>query len=270
MTDRASARHRATQRAATPLSTLTSAVSEAVTEHVGNLGRGGVVIAMSSGLVATMGLPAQAVTKATPLSAPLDASLDARLDSRAALAGPVATLTLDTSFLAVPAGLSSSAPVAAPATATVAFDTSGFTAKKAAPKPAAVRVTSRSSRSSSRVLPQSVAGSGVLAIASRYFGVPYRWGGSTPAGFDCSGFTSYVFRQAGISLPRTANQQMLATRRIPRSQAVAGDLVFFVSGGRAYHTGIYVGGNYMYDAPRSGSTVGRHVIWTSSVVFGRP
>jgi cell wall-associated NlpC family hydrolase len=109
----------------------------------------------------------------------------------------------------------------------------------------------------------------VLAVAVRYLGSPYLYGGSSPRGFDCSGYTGHVYRQLGISLPRTANQQMNATRRISRSQARSGDLVFFVSGGRAYHVGIYAGGGKMYDAPRPGRTVGKHVIWDAAVVYGR-
>jgi cell wall-associated NlpC family hydrolase len=114
-----------------------------------------------------------------------------------------------------------------------------------------------------------VSGSAVLAIAARYVGTPYVYGGTTPHGFDCSGYTDYVYRQLGISLPRTANQQLKATRHVPRSQARAGDLVFFVSGGRAYHVGIYAGGGQMYDAPHTGKTVQKRAIWDAAVVFGR-
>jgi cell wall-associated NlpC family hydrolase len=115
----------------------------------------------------------------------------------------------------------------------------------------------------------SVRGSSVLATAARYIGTPYLYGGMTPRGFDCSGFTGYVYRQLGISLPRTANQQMLATRRVSRSAARPGDLVFFVSGGRAYHVGLYAGGGKLYDAPRTGKTVSKRAIWDAAVVFGR-
>ena len=89
----------------------------------------------------------------------------------------------------------------------------------------------------------------------RYLGIAYRYGGTTPRGFDCSGFTQYVFRQVGVTLPRTADQQLRATTRISRSQARAGDLVFFLSGGSAYHLGIYLGNGKMIDSPRRGSVV---------------
>lgn len=117
--------------------------------------------------------------------------------------------------------------------------------------------------------PSAARGSDVLAVAARYVGTPYRYGGTTPRGFDCSGYVGYVYRQLGISLPRTANQQMGATRRITRSQARAGDLVFFVSAGRAYHVAIYAGHNQIYDAPHTGKTVQKRTLWTSAVVYGR-
>ncbi|NAZ87953.1 C40 family peptidase, partial [Kineococcus indalonis] len=98
---------------------------------------------------------------------------------------------------------------------------------------------------------------------------PYVYGGTTPAGFDCSGYTSYVMRQVGVSLPRTANAQLGASQRISRAQAVPGDLVFFTDGGRAYHVGIFAGGNQMWDAPRAGKPVQLRSIWSSAVTFGR-
>ncbi|HST82156.1 MAG TPA: NlpC/P60 family protein [Kineosporiaceae bacterium] len=115
----------------------------------------------------------------------------------------------------------------------------------------------------------SVRSSSVLAIAARYVGTPYIYGGTTPRGFDCSGYVGYVYRQLGVRLPRTANQQMQATHRVSRSQARPGDLVFFVSGSRAYHVGIYAGGGQMYDSPRTGKTIQKRAIWSAAVVFGR-
>ena len=114
--------------------------------------------------------------------------------------------------------------------------------------------------------PGAVTGAAVLAEAAKYEGVMYLWGGSTPAGFDCSGYTSYVFGQLGISLPRTAAQQQAwaASTTAPRP----GDLVFF--GYPAYHVGIYAGNNMMWDAPRPGLTVGLRQIWDSGdISYGK-
>ncbi|TPG14141.1 hypothetical protein EAH86_17130 [Pedococcus bigeumensis] len=95
----------------------------------------------------------------------------------------------------------------------------------------------------------------------------YSYGGTSPStGFDCSGFTAYVFRQVGISLPRTAEAQRQATTRVSSPQP--GDLVFF--GSPAYHVGIYAGNGMMWDSPRSGKAVALRSIWSSSVTYGRP
>ena len=122
------------------------------------------------------------------------------------------------------------------------------------------------------VVPAQAAPSGaaVVDVADDYLGTPYRYGGATPAGFDCSGYTQYVFARLGVALPRTADAQLQATRRVPAAQAVPGDLVFFTGGsGRAYHVAIYVGNGRILDAPRAGRTVSERTIWTSAVVYGR-
>lgn len=82
----------------------------------------------------------------------------------------------------------------------------------------------------------------VVGIAHSLTGVRYSYSGNTLSGFDCSGFTSYVFRQAGRSIPRTAAGQYSATSRVSRAQAQPGDLVFFNQRGGVDHVGIYLGG----------------------------
>ncbi len=109
----------------------------------------------------------------------------------------------------------------------------------------------------------------VMGTAASLVGTPYVWGGTTQAGFDCSGFTGYVMARHGISLPRTAQQQMNATRQVSAAEAAPGDLVFFVSGGRAYHNGLYAGDGYMYDSGKPGATVVKRKMWSDQVVYTR-
>ncbi|GAB2734111.1 C40 family peptidase [Nocardioides pakistanensis] len=113
----------------------------------------------------------------------------------------------------------------------------------------------------------------VLTVAADLKGTPYRYGGTTRRGFDCSGYTQFVYRRVGERLPRVSDAQYRATRRIPRSQARRGDLVFFHFGskrGHVYHVGIYAGRGKMWHAPYTGTRVHKTRIWTyRGVTFGR-
>lgn len=116
--------------------------------------------------------------------------------------------------------------------------------------------------------PQNGNLAGIEKVASRYLGVPYVWGGNTPSGFDCSGFTKYVYRQFGITLPRVSRDQYAYVRKISRSEARPGDLVFY--GSPVHHVGIYVGNGYMIDAPKRGTVVQKRKVYTSETPkFGR-
>ncbi len=86
-------------------------------------------------------------------------------------------------------------------------------------------------------------GASILATARSGIGVPYVWGGSTPQGWDCSGFTAWVYAQHGISLPHSAGAQARMGKRIPRSEARPGDLVY-----KPGHVGIYAGNGRLVDA----------------------
>jgi peptidoglycan hydrolase CwlO-like protein len=93
----------------------------------------------------------------------------------------------------------------------------------------------------------------VIAYASNYLGVPYVWGGTTPSGFDCSGYVQYVFAHFRINLPRVASDQQGVGTYVTRDQLKPGDLVFF--GDPAHHVGIYVGDGCMIHAPHTGDVV---------------
>lgn len=96
----------------------------------------------------------------------------------------------------------------------------------------------------------------VISIAAQYIGVPYVWGGKTPSGFDCSGFTAYVFREAyGIEIGGYTVPQENSGTQIAVSAAQPGDLIFWGSRGATYHVAIYVGGGQYIHAPAPGQTV---------------
>ena len=94
-----------------------------------------------------------------------------------------------------------------------------------------------------------------LAIQYAHMGIPYVWGGSTPQGFDCSGLTSYVYRQAGIQIGRTTVAQETNVNAKPVSAAQPGDLLFWGSHGSTYHVAIYIGNNQYVAAPTPGQNV---------------
>ena len=191
------------------------------------------------------------------------------------------------------AGLEGSVVTAPSTPSPDSFGTVGFTTKvvekPAAPKPTsaakatrpaaaapAQTPTSRSTASRSTAAAPAPAPAAapsipndgsIIGIAASLSGIPYRAAGSSPStGFDCSGFTSYVYRMAGKSIPRTADAQRAAAT--PVSNPQPGDLMFF--GFPAYHAAIYAGGGMIYDAQHPGTTTGLHKIWTySNVSYGR-
>ena len=97
--------------------------------------------------------------------------------------------------------------------------------------------------------------SSIVSVAQNYLGVPYVWGGTSPSGFDCSGFTQYVFRQCGYSINRTADAQYSNGSYVSYDSLQAGDLVFFAntySASGITHVGIYIGGGQFIHAANGG------------------
>ena len=109
---------------------------------------------------------------------------------------------------------------------------------------------------------------GVVGIAMQFLGVPYVWGGSSPSGFDCSGFVMYVYAQVGISLPHNAAMQYAYGSPVSRDQLEAGDIVFFDGLG---HNGLYIGGGSFIHSPHTGDVVKISSLsdsWYSSTFVG--
>lgn len=117
----------------------------------------------------------------------------------------------------------------------------------------------------------TVSSGDAISTAKQFLGRPYVWGGSNPStGFDCSGLVQWSYKQAGVSLPRTASQQYLATQRISAGEARVGDLVFFSYGSGVAHVGIYLGNNTMIDAQNNGVVIESLDWWNQYLVgFGR-
>lgn len=104
-------------------------------------------------------------------------------------------------------------------------------------------------------------GDNVVTAARKYVGVPYRWGGTTRAGLDCSGLTQLVMHDVGVSIARvTGAQQTQGARVATLADALPGDLVFFGSP-VSHHVGIYIGGNQMLNALKSGTLVRVDTLW---------
>jgi cell wall-associated NlpC family hydrolase len=247
--DSRSGRHRTPARY-NPVAELSTIVKSAGETSV----KATAVLAASGGLVTSFALPAQASSSQAAASASTTVATDA--------------------VQAAPRTLSLAPAVVAPAAASpVAVEAIGVAGVKAVakpkPKPAPVpdRTTttaaSRSTQRSTANVPQS--SSQIVNIARTLLGIPYVYGGEDPSGFDCSGFTQYVFGKAGISIPRTASAQQDAAT--PVSNPQPGDLVFY--GSPAWHVGIYTGNGMMIDSPREGKSTSERPMFDGVTGYGR-
>ena len=99
-------------------------------------------------------------------------------------------------------------------------------------------------------------GTQALDVARTMLGTPYRYGGTDPKGFDCSGLVRYAFSQSGVELPRTSREIFRASQRIDPQKIEPGDLVFFtLSANKISHVGIYAGQSRFIHSPSSGKGV---------------
>ena len=103
--------------------------------------------------------------------------------------------------------------------------------------------------------PSNTVGDRAAAIALDQLGTPYRYGGSNPSGFDCSGLVHYSYARAGVSLPRTTQALWNSTAPVADGRMRPGDLLFFEISGKMSHVGLYLGGGRFVHAPSSGKHV---------------
>lgn len=218
-----------------------------------------VMMTLATGLIATMALPAYAF-------APADADGEFAVTDAAALAtageqnvavgATAATVSVaQDAFTATPQSELDAADAAAAATAAEATRTAA--AASMTSYAAAYSGPSAAEHLASPTYP-SFSLSSVYAVASQYQGVPYVYGGATPAGFDCSGLVMYVYAQFGISLPHSSLGQGAAGTTIALADAQPGDLVIMDG-----HDGIYAGNGNILHAPYEGAAVRVQPIWTS-------
>jgi cell wall-associated NlpC family hydrolase len=239
-----SARHREQTVRTNPL----DSVSKAVSANAGTVGRQAAVIAAASGLILSMGLPANAADTTAGVSASTESgSAQAAL---AVTAAPTATVSFERPVVKTTAA-PKPAPVRAQSTAT---------------EGRAAATTAAATESAADKLAETVSSastSGIAAIAYTGIGRPYVWGGTSPTtGWDCSGFTQWVYAQAGISIPRVNAW----TAMTPTSTPQPGDLVMQNGGA---HVGIYVGNGMMVSAlnPSQGTLLHAVAATGSSAFF---
>lgn len=232
---------------------------------LGNL----VVMTLAGGLVATMALPAYAFapgTNETQFGTTASTELSQAAAQNVTVDAQAATVTVarDGFTATTKEELAAAAAAAAAAVEAAAAEARRQSATAAMTSYAA----SYSGPSVSDLLanpsyPNYDLGS-VFNVASKYQGVPYVYGGATPAGFDCSGFIMYVYAQFGISLPHSAAGQGAAGVRISEADARPGDLVIMPG-----HDGFYAGNGNILHAPYEGASVRVQPIWTSDYYIVR-
>ena len=267
MTTHSQARHRAAKRPTTPLTEVAPAT------------RRGIALAASSGLALTMVASGAATASVAEPAEASAGSLEASGLNQLALDAHTAVTTNAAIVVGtdVQADTFNHESEAAEATAAEApkpvVETPAPQAEQAqearaeqgdASTQQAAAQAAPAAQAQPAAAPASASGSSIVSIAMQYVGTPYVYGGSSPSGFDCSGFVQYVYAQAGISLPRTSGAQAAAGTAVSMSEAQPGDIVYY-----GYHVGIYAGNGMMIDAGNESTGVVYREIWGTPTSFIR-
>ncbi|WP_411732664.1 C40 family peptidase [Paeniglutamicibacter sp.] len=250
-TRQALGRHRATPVRTNPL----ESISKAVASNAGSVGRQAAVIAAASGLVLTLGVPAQGDVSRDASAVPVEGLSAERVAVKA-----VSVSASKAKDLNIERAAFTSKPAPAPVVIAVANEVSprsndtapvtrsSSNSDASAPMTRSNRESTPTTSSAPAVKSDSMNTanlSGIAATAAKYVGVPYVWGGNTPSGWDCSGFVKYVYAQHGINIARGTSAIRASGQFVRTSSPKPGDLVFQNGGG---HVGIYLGGGKMIGA----------------------
>ncbi|WP_291792172.1 C40 family peptidase [Brevibacterium sp.] len=265
-------RRAADTRVKTPLTELT----ESLSANYGVVGRRAAVVAAAGGLVVTATLPAMGAddegTAAVAAESEAQAQTAPEFVNQAKTVVPQADE--DDSDLVGAVSVENVTATAAPepapepepaASSESSDDSSSSDSSSSEGSGSSSSSGDEKSKGGDVALPDGSKAEQVIAIAKQYTGVPYVSGGTTPSGWDCSGFTSFVYNKVGVNLPRTSGAQKSAGRVVSASEAKPGDLVWHPG-----HVGIYAGNGMMYDAgsPSSGTSYRSHS-WMGSVTYIR-
>ncbi|WP_314147507.1 C40 family peptidase [uncultured Leifsonia sp.] len=253
--------------AATSVASSASSASDAKkgTRKKGGWVLNAAVITVATGIVATMSLPAFALNPSSDNGAfgPSAADTMKKAQAQTVEVGAVASSSVTRDAATATSEQQLEAEKAAAAAAKAAEE-----ARQQAAVSLANYASSYSGPSVSDFLANppypSFSLSQVFSVAQQYIGTPYVYGGSTPAGFDCSGYVMYVYAQFGISLPHSVSGQAAMGKRISIADAQPGDLVIMDG-----HDGFYAGNGNIMDAPDTGRSISIRPIWTSDYYIVR-
>ncbi|WP_029088176.1 C40 family peptidase [Brevibacterium album] len=257
-------RRAADTRVKTPLTELT----ESLSANYGVVGRRAAVVAAAGGLVVTATLPAMGEDggEQAAVTAEAEAQSTPEFVNQAKTVVPEAEEDAQdlVGAVSVENVTATSAPEPAPEPSVSSNDDSSDSGSSSEGSGESSD-SGKSDEGSDVALPDGSKAEQVIAIAKQYTGVPYVYGGTTTSGWDCSGYTSFVYSKVGVNLPRSSGAQASSGRTVSASEAKPGDLVY-----RPGHIGIYAGNGMMYDAGSSSSgTSYRSHSWMGSVTYIR-
>lgn len=208
----------------------------------------------SSNNLSSVLLPGQTLTINDPTKTP--ATTTTQTTATTSTATDTSSAATTTSTQAASSSASSQVAASSSTQTTAASSSSAATTTNSTSQATqSTQATTTTSSQTATTSTASVSASSVISYAEQFVGVPYVLGGTSPSGFDCSGFVQYVYAHFGVSLPRTSEAQSTIGSAVSVSSAQPGDLLFWGGQGSAWHVGIYVGGSSYIAAPTTGQSV---------------